>query len=50
MGLDVPYLGYVETQIGVPGVKAFDTDVLLLISPDSLHIVCTPIIECVKNE
>ena len=42
-GLDVPYLGYVETCLGVPEVKAFDTDVLLLIVPDSVHTVHTPI-------
>ena len=42
-GLDVPYLGYVETHLGVPEVKAFDTDVILLIVPDSAHTMCTPI-------
>ena len=42
-GLDIPYLGYVETHLGVPEVKAFDTDVLLLIVPDSVHTMCTPI-------
>ena len=42
-GLDVPYLGYVETHLGVPEVKAFDTDVLLLIVPDGAHTMHTPI-------
>ena len=42
-GLDVPYLGYVETHLRVPEVKAFDTDVLLLIVPDSAHMMHTPI-------
>ena len=42
-GLNVPYLGYVETHLGVPEVKAFDTDVLLLIVPDSVHTMHTPI-------
>ena len=41
--LDVPYLDYVETQLRVPEVKAFDTDVLLLIVPDSAHMMHTPI-------
>ena len=41
-GLDVPYLGYVETHLRVPEVKAFDIDVLLLIVPDSVHTMCTP--------
>ena len=27
-GLDVPYLGYVEICLRIPGVKAFDNDVL----------------------
>ena len=42
-GLDVPYLGYVETCLRVPEVKAFDTDVLLLIVPNSVHSMHTPI-------
>ena len=42
-GLDIPYLGYVETYLRVPEVRAFDTDVLLLIVPDSAHTMCTPI-------
>ena len=42
-GLDVPYLGYVETCLKIPKIKAFDHDVLLLIIPDSVHIQCTPI-------
>ena len=43
-GLDVPYLGYVETHLGVLKVKTFDNDVLLLIVPDSVHTMHTPII------
>ena len=42
-GLDVHYLGYVETCLGIPEIKAFDTDVLLLVVPDSVHTMCTPI-------
>ena len=41
--LEVPYLGYVETHLGIPEIKAFNTDVLLLIVPDSVHTMCTPI-------
>ena len=41
--LDVPYLGYVETHLRVPEVKAFDNDVLLLIVPDGAYMMCTPI-------
>ena len=43
-GLDVPYLGSVETCLRIPGIKAFDNDVLLLIIPDSTHTHHTPII------
>ena len=42
-GLDVPYLGYVETHLGIPEIKAFDNDVLLLIIPDSAHTMHTSI-------
>ena len=41
--LEVPYLGYVEVQLKIPDVKAFDQDVLLLIVPDSAHTQYTPI-------
>ena len=42
-GLDVPYLGYIETCLGIPEIKAFDTDVLLLLVPASTHTMHTPI-------
>ena len=32
-----------ETHLGIPVIKAFDNDVLLLIVPDSTHMMCTPI-------
>ena len=41
--LDVPYLGYVETCLRIPKIKAFDNDVLLLIVPDSAHTHHMPI-------
>ena len=40
-GSEVPYLGYVEAHLRVPEVKAFDTDVLLLIVPDRAHTTHT---------
>ena len=43
-GLDVPYLGYMDTCLRIPEIKAFDNDVLLLIVPDSAHTLHTPII------
>ena len=42
-GLEVPYLGYVEVQLKIPEVRAFNHDVLLLIVPDSAHTQYTPI-------
>ena len=39
----MPYLGYVETHLRIPGIKAFDNDVLLLIVSDSAHTHHTPI-------
>ena len=42
-GLDVPYLGYVETHLRIPRIKAFDNVVLLLIVPDSVQTHHTPI-------
>ena len=42
-GLGVTYLGYVEVHLGIPGVEAFDQDVLLLIVPNSAHTQSTPI-------
>ena len=42
-GSEVPYLGYVGAHLRVPEVKAFDTDVLLLIVPDSAHTMHPPI-------
>ena len=42
-GLEVPYLGYVEVHLKIPGIKACDLDVLLLIVPDSAHTQYTPI-------
>ena len=39
----MPFLDYVEASLGIPEIKAFDLDVLLLIVPDSAHMQYTPI-------
>ena len=39
----MPYLGYMETCLKIPGIKAFDNDVLLLIVPVSAHTHHMPI-------
>ena len=31
-GADVPYLGYVEVRMWIPGINSFDLDVLMLVS------------------
>ena len=43
VGLEVPYLGYVDVCLEIAEVKAFNQDVLLLIVPDSTHTRSTPI-------
>ena len=39
----MPYLGYMEAQLKIPEIKAFDLEALLLIVPDSAHMQNTPI-------
>ena len=36
-GADVPYLGYVEVRMHIPGINSFDRDVLMLISHTNIH-------------
>ena len=36
-GADVPYLGYVEVRMHIPGISSFDQDVLMLISHTTTH-------------
>ena len=36
-GADVPYLGYVEVRMQIPGISSFDQDVLMLISHTTAH-------------
>ena len=36
-GADVPYLGYVEVRIHIPGINSFDRDVLMLVSHTTTH-------------
>ena len=42
-GLTIPYLGYVETRLQIPEVKAFDRDVLMLVVQDSSYCNRVPI-------
>ena len=36
-GVDVPYLGYVEVRMCIPGIRSLDQDVLMLISHTTTH-------------
>ena len=42
-GIDVPYLGYTEVNLKVPGVKAFDEDILVVIQNDSAYSARVPV-------
>ena len=43
-GLEVPYLGYTELGLDIPGISKFDHDVLMMIYPDSKYSHKVPII------
>ena len=36
-GADVPYLGYVEVRMHIPGINSLDRDVLILVSHTTTH-------------
>ena len=38
-GVDVPYLGYVEVRMHIPGINSFDQDVLMLIRYTTIIII-----------
>ena len=42
-GIDVPYLGYREVNFQVPGVKALNEDILVVIQNDSAYSSQVPI-------
>ena len=42
-GIDVPYLGYTEVHFQVPGVKALNKDILVVIQNDSTYSKWVPI-------
>ena len=42
-GIDVPYLGYTEVNLRVPGVKALDEDILVVIQNDSAYSAKAPV-------
>ena len=42
-GIDVPFLGYMEVNLRVPGVKALDEDILVVIQNDSAYSAKVPV-------
>ena len=34
---DIPYLGYIEVRVQIPGITSFDQDVLMLVSHTTTH-------------
>ena len=43
-GIEVPYLGYTEVNLKIPGVKAFDEDILVVIQNDSVYSARVPVV------
>ena len=37
VGIDTPYLGYVEVKMQIPGISSFKCDVILLVSHTTTH-------------
>ena len=42
-GIDVPYLGYVEARLRIPGIPGFDEDSLFLVVPNSNYTEQVPV-------
>ena len=42
-GIDIPYLGYTEVNFQVPGMKALNKDILVVIQNDSTYSSQVPI-------
>ena len=40
---DIPYVGYVEVNLTIPDIKAFNEDVLMLVIEDSVYAQQVPI-------
>ena len=39
----VPYIGYIEARLSIPGIKAMDKDLLFMVSNDSPYMDRVPI-------
>ena len=43
-GVDIPYLGYTQIQLQIPGIKDYDKDILVFIQKDSRYSEHVPIV------
>ena len=43
-GLDIPYTGYTQIQLDIPGIKDYDKDILVFIQKDSRYSEHVPVI------
>ena len=43
-GIDIPYIGYTQIQLQIPGVKDYDKDILVFIQKDSHYLKHVPVI------
>ena len=43
-GVDIPYIGYTQIQLQIPGIKDYNKDILVFIQKDSCHSEQVPVI------
>ena len=42
--MDIPYIGYTQIQLQIPGIKGYDKDILVFIQKDSHYSEQVPVI------
>ena len=43
-GVDIPYIGYTQVQLKIPGIQGYAKDILVIIQKDSRYSECVPVI------
>ena len=43
-GVDIPYIGYTQVQLQIPGIQGYDKDILVFIQKDSCYSEHVPVI------
>ena len=43
-GVDIPYIGYTQIQLQIPGIKYYDKDILVFIQKDSHYSEQVPVV------